>query len=147
MHVAALLPPRDALPLLDHVLDMIGASYQPRQTVLQRKALLLLQIEHFAAALACITDDKLVAPMLEARALAGLSRFDEAVAVIDRLPPTAEISRLKTEWRKPTGLTVGSAVSHVKFGRGTILSLEGTKARIRFADQERTLAVSFLAPA
>lgn len=160
LHVVERRNARDAIPLLDRLLALIpsfgptiGSTgvYQARQTLLQKKVMLLLDAQDFAAAHTCITEQSLKAPLLEARALAGLQRFDEAIAVIDRMPPTRDGARVKELWRaaKPAGLAVGAAVTHGKFGRGVIVSLDGagTKARVKFDDQERALAVSFLKPA
>lgn len=149
---------REALPLVDHLLSLVpsfeatlGSTgiHRSRQVLLQKKVVMLLDALDFAVALACITESALRVPILEARALAGLARYDEAAAVIERMPPTREGARLAALWRaaKPTGLTVGGEVTHPKFGRGAIVALDAGKARVRFADQERTLQVSFLKPA
>ncbi len=159
LHVVEQRNTRDAIPLIDRLLALIpsfgptiGSTgvYQARQTLLQNKVRLLLDAQDFAAAHTCFTETSLNAPVLEARALAGLQRFDEAIALIDRMPPTREGARFQELWRaaKPAGLAVGAAVAHAKFGRGEIVSLDGTgtKARVKFDDQERALAVSFLKP-
>jgi len=149
---------REALPLIDRMLSLVpsfeatlGSTgiHRSRQVLLQKKVVMLLDVEDFAPALACITESALRVPILEARALAGLSRYDEAAAAIERMPPTREGARLAALWRaaKPMGFTVGGEVTHPKFGRGAIVALEAGKARVRFADQERTLQVSFLKPA
>ena len=134
LHVAELLAsagrPIDAISLVDGLLKLplfAAANLQDRRTLIVRRALLLTAAEQFEAALTWLTQHKVDAPILKARCLAGLLRFDEAISVLDVLPPSAEVARLRTAWSaaKPPGLAVGSVVTHVKFGRGVIVAMEG----------------------
>ena len=97
---------------------------------------------------------EVVGPLPHARALAAAGRHVDALAIIETIAHTPEIVALERAWRdevaraKAPRIAVGAAVTHAKFGTGTVLAIIGEgaslKLKIRFATGERTLAASFV---
>ena len=92
-----------------------------------------------------------IGPLPATRALVALGRFEEALVLIDQMGITDEIIALQREClaqvaRAKAARTpaAGDAVTHPKFGAGTIVKLDGDKARIKFSDAERLLALKFV---
>jgi hypothetical protein len=103
-----------------------------------------------------VTVGRVMGPWFEARALAALGRYDEALALLDhRLSRAPEIVAAEREWKEArarakadAALKAGDQISHAKFGAGTVVRVAGDgatqKVTARFASGEKTLAASFL---
>ena len=126
--------------------DELGREFR------ERMARCCIEAKRFAEGLACIDEHSLGLPLLRARCLVGLARFDEALGVLGRLPPSKAAQAIREELarhQRNARLAAGDLVTHSKFGEGVVERVAGDgdacKATVRFASgAPRTLLARFL---
>jgi ankyrin repeat protein len=89
-------------------------------------------------------DPSAVAGKKTPRALAYGRGTPQHDAVVQFLEPITKLAAPPAVVAAP--LAVGSAVSHPKFGAGTVLGRDGDKLRVKFADGEKVLLARVVTP-